>query len=409
MPDMSTRRALEGIRVIDWTQMISGPVATNVLAALGAEVIHVEQAGVGDSARGLVRWGGLDYKLPGGRTVLLEVFNRNKKSLALNLQTQGGREIIYRLAEKSDVFVTNFSRSRVDEFKLNYETLKKCNPLLIYASASLYGRKGVDSDMPGYDFLGQARSGMTWVSGEKGDIPVPGAPNISDQITGVALGYGIVVALLARERLGIAQEVHASQLGAMISIIEESALGNVLFCGRDQDRFVRADRRNPISNCFKCKDGRWVFITMLYDKHLTLLSKMLNIEGLSQDPRFSSIRAREENRHVLISILDKAFSTKTADEWMEIARKHRAPLTIANRLEDLEKDPQVLANDYIIEYDHPVLGTTRYAGYPFQLSETPASCESPAPEVGQHTEEILIDICGYSWADIQGLQNEGVI
>lgn len=405
---LSGKGALEGIRVVDWTQHIASSAA-NLLAALGAEVIHVERLGVGDPIRGVLRWAGLDYKLPGGRNVITEIFNRNKKSLAINLHLERGREIMYRLMSKSDVFVTNYNQNRINEFKLDYGTLKKYNDKLIYASATLYGPKGPDCDTSGFDFLGQARSGITSILGKEGDVPVPGPPNISDQVTGVALGYGIVVALLAKERLGIAQEVNVSQLGAMISIVEETALGNVLFCGREQERFVRKERRNPISNCYKCKDGRWIFITMIYDEHMPLLSEMIDMPELAKDARFSSISAREENRHALIAILDDVFSTKTADEWQEIARKYRAPLTIANQLKDLETDPQVLANGYIVEYDHPVLGRTKYAGYPFHLSETPAICKSPAPEVGQHTEEIIIDVCGYSWTDIQELQNKGVI
>ena len=401
--------ALEGIRVVDWTQFMAGPSATKLLGALGAEVIHIERLGFGDSMRGTSRWAGLDYTLPGGRNVQMEIFNRNKKGLALNLQHERGKEIMYRLVSKSDVFVTNYHRDRINEFKLDYETLKKYNKRLIYAFATLYGTKGPDIDTPGFDFLGQARSGITSILGEEGGVPVPGPPNISDQITGVALSSGILVALLARERLGIVQEVNVSQLGAMISIVEESALGNVLFCGREQEKFDRKNRRNPTSNCFKCKDGRWIFITMLFNEQMSLLCKMTGMPALAEDVRFSSISAREENRHALIAILDDVFSTKTAAEWQEIARQHRAPLTIANKLIDLESDPQVLANDYIVEYDHPVLGRTKYAGYPFHLSETPVIDTLPTPEVGQHTEEIMIDVCGYSWSDIQELQNEGVI
>jgi len=404
----ASKGALEGIRVLDWTQQIAASAA-NLLAALGAEVIHIERLGSGDPIRGFKRWAGLDYQLPDGRNVLTEIFNRNKKSLAINLELECAKKVVYQLVSKSDVFVTNFSKNRIDEFGLDYRTLQKHNSKIIYASATLYGPKGPDCEMPGYDFLGQARSGLTSILGENSDAVVPGPPNISDQITAMALGYGIMTALLTRERLGIGQEVNVSQLGAMISIVEETALGNLLFCGREQERFVRSERRNPISNCYKCKDGRWIFITMINDEHMHLLGNLIGMPDLSKDPRFSSIHSREENRHALIAILDAAFSTKTADEWQEIARGYRAALAVANRLEDLQTDPQVLANNYIIEYDHPVLGPTKYPGYPFHLNETPAACKSPAPEAGQHTEEILIDLCGYSWNDIEELQNAGAI
>jgi crotonobetainyl-CoA:carnitine CoA-transferase CaiB-like acyl-CoA transferase len=401
--------ALDGIRVVDWTQMIAGPWATGLLAALGADVIHVERLGVGDPMRGVLGWAGVDWRLAGGRNVPTEVFNQNKKSLAINLKTERGRGIIYRLVERSDVFVTSFNPSRVEEYGLGPDILKKYNPKLIYASTSLFGPEGLDSNVPGYDFLGQARSGVMSILGHTGGEPVPGPPNVSDQVTGIALGYGIVVALLSRERMGIVQQVHASQLGAMISILEQTALANVLLCGKEQDKFVRAERHNPLGNCYKCKDGRWIFITILFDRDVSLLAKMLNTPELEQDTRFSTFSAREENRHALITILDKAFSTKTAAEWQEIARRYNVPFAITQRLEDLETDPQVVANNYIMEYDHPELGRMKYPGFPFQLTETPASCRTPAPQIGQHTEEILIDVCGYDWSDIEALQEEGII
>ena len=404
-----SKMALEGIRVIDWTQFAAGAATSNLLGALGAEVIHVEALSVGDGGRGVIRLYGVNCVLEGSRTVTFENWNRNKKSLAINLKHETGRQILYELVKKSDVFVTSFLENRVREFKLDYETLCQYNPRIIYGEVNLYGCRGPDCGGPGWDSLGQARSGIMTCIGESRETPmyITGAP--ADMVSAAALGYGIVVALLARERLGISQKISVSQLGAMIAIAEGTSLGVYLLTGKEPNLHVRNETSNPLDNLYKCKDGRWICLCAYQETYFPRVAKMIGIPELFEDPRFTDMHKREQNNKELISILDSVFIKKTASEWQEIAKKETVPLSIVNRLSDLAADPQVLANDYIIEADHPIYGRHRFPGYPFELSKTPAKLRSFAPECGQHTEEILTEICGYSWDKIEKFRNEGVI
>lgn len=408
MTELNSPMPLQGIRVIDWTIFQQGPVVTAMLGDLGAEVIKIEERGRGDPGRGLSTVLGLS--LPRDRNYYFEANNRNKKSISLDLRKPQAREIVYRLVEKSDVFVQNFRKGVAERLGLDYETLSKYNPRLIYASATGYGPEGPESHRPSLDPVGLARAGFMNAASLAEQPPVYMQGGIADQMGAIMLAYGILAALVARERLGIGQKVDASHLGSMMWL-QSLAIHAFLFEGKELPKWRRDRAANPIFNYYKCADGKWLFLSLLQpDRHWGNFCRAIGRPELEHDPRFADADRRRENRHELIAILDEVFATKTCREWMEILGQY--PDFIfepVNTYADLLEDPQVKANKYIVDVEHPSLGMVKMVGVPVQFSRTPARIRSPAPEFGQHTEEVLLEVCGYSWDEIAQLREEGVI
>lgn len=401
---------LEGIRILDWTIWQQGPVATAMLGDLGAEVIKIEERVAGDPGRGMKRVRGLAAELPGGRNFYYENNNRNKKGIALDLRKTQGKEIIYRLIERADVFVQNFRPGVATRLGLGYSKLKQYNSRLIYATASGYGLKGPDSGEPTFDYLGLARSGIMNAVGEP-DMPPQGmVGGLADQMGAIFLAYGILAALLTRERRGISQEIDVSHFGGMIAFQSLNVIAACLV-GKDLPRQERANSFNPMWNHYKCKDSKWLALAHLQpDRHWPMLCKALNISHLEKDPRFADAVSREKNARGIVAILDKIFATRTCDEWITYL-KSQGDFIVSpvNRVADLVSDPMAIANGYIQEYNHPTLGKVKLPGIPVNFTQTPGSIRLPAPDFSQHTEEVLMELGGYSWEDIEKLKQEEVI
>jgi len=401
---------LEGIRIIDWTVQQLGPVSTAMLGDMGADVIKIEQRGVGDPSRGMDRFGGVPTMLPNGHSVVYEAVNRNKRGISVDLKKEEGREIVYRLVKDADVFVQNFRTGVAARMCLDYQTLSRINPRLIYASGSGFGPKGPDGCRPAYDPMGQARSGIMNAVGEPDSPPLYITGAVADQSGGVMLAFGILAALLARERLGIGQEIHASHLGSMINLQWFNVMAATLL-GYQLPRQRRTDITNPLANHYKCKDGKWIFLSHTQsDRYWPSICRVLDIEHLEKDPRFATARKRAMNHEELIDIIDKIFATRNLDEWEKIlTEKGDFIFSRIQSVSDLPTDPQVLANDYIVDYNHPTLGPVKVIGFPVSFSKTPSSVRLPAPVFGQHTEEILMDVGGYTWEEIEKLKDDKVI
>lgn len=399
---------LEGIRVIDWTIFQQGPVCSLMLADLGAEVIKLEERVGGDPGRGVVKLAGVDLSsIP---NFYFEATNRNKKSITLDLKKGEARQIVYELVACSDVFVQNFRKGVAERLGLDYETLRKHNPKLIYASASGYGPEGPESDSPSFDRLGLARSGIMFAAGEPEMPPLPIVEGIADQTGAVMLAYGVLAALLARERQGIGQKVDASLLGSMMWLQALSVSAKLLL-GFSIPRIPRRYAANPLWNQYCCRDGKWIALGMLQaDRYWPTLCGALGCPDLIEDERFATMRARAGNAGECVAVLDEAFAAKPRDEWLQILRNAGDLIfTPVNSVDDLPDDPQVRANGYIVDFDHPAFGRTQVIGPPIRLSETPAVVRAAAPEFGQHTEEILRGLLGYSWEQIGELKEREVI
>lgn len=401
---------LEGIRVLDWTLWQQGPIATALLGDLGAEVIKIEDRTGGDPGRGVKRARGLPAVLPGGRNFYFEYTNHNKKGISVDMKKEKGKEIIYRLVKKSDVFVQNFRKGVAPRMNMGYDTLSKYNPKLVYANASGYGMKGPDSAKTAMDLQGLARSGIMNTMGEPDMPPLAIIGGIADQMGAIMLAYGVLAALLARERLGIGQEIDASHLGSMITL-QGLNVSRSLLLGKEMPRESRAKTDNPLWNRYQCKDGRWItFAHMQSDRFWPGFCEVLGRKDLEKDPRFENMDKRAQNCQELISIFDKVFATKTYDEWDKILQE-KGDFIYAKiqTVDDLSSDPQALENEYITNFKHPTLGDVKMVGFPIRFSKTPCSIRLPSPELGEHTEEVLNEICGYTWKEIGQLREEEVI
>jgi crotonobetainyl-CoA:carnitine CoA-transferase CaiB-like acyl-CoA transferase len=401
--------ALEGIRVLEWGHWHQGPVAARILGDLGAEVIKIEERVGGDPMRGLTRIIGAATGMH-GRNFVFELHNRNKKSITLDLTKERGKEIVYQLVEKSDVFVQNMRKGVAERLAMDYQTLSRYNPRLIYATGSGWGPKGPISSMPSYDPAGQARSGIMTVAVEPGMPPMPLRGGVGDQMGGIMTAFAAVVALLVRERQGISQEVEASLLGALTHLLSVN-LEFKLVTGHEFAPFVRNRAGNPLWNHYKCKDDRWIMLAMAQsERHWPAVCKALGLEHLEKDPKFSTMEERGQNAAELVSIMDAVFATKTGAEWLEILRNSGDLVFEAvSTMSDVAEDPQMRANDYIIDYEHPALGRIAITGFPMHFSQTPESVRMPAPEFGEHTEEVLQNILGYTWEELTRLKAEEVI
>jgi len=403
---------LEGCRVLDWTVWQQGPLASMMLGDLGAEVIKIEDRRSGDPMRGLLgsigKIGGMKAFVQ--RNFYFEHCNRNKKSITLDLTKQKGKDIIYKLVEKSDVFIQNYRKGVAVRLGLDYNTLRQYNPRLIYATASGWGPKGPDVDRPSFDFTGVARSGIMTVMGEPGMPPVHMQAGIADQIGGIMTAYTVVTSLYMREKTGVGQEVEASMLGGMVYLLG-MLVDYKLISGVEQPKWVRATAGNPLWNYYKCKDDKWLVLGLLQsDRYWPDLCRALGIERLEKNPRFADMNVRGTNAAELVSILDSVFITKTRAEWQDILSKHGDLLyEPINTITELVEDPQVRANDYVIDFQHPSWGKVPMVGFPMHFRNASASVRLPVPEFGQHTEEVLQEVLGYTWEEITTLKAEEVI
>ena len=399
---------LEGIRVLDWTIWQQGPICSSMLADMGADVIKIEQTGVGDPGRALGAAGGVSVARANW---YFESHNRNKRGITLDFSKPEGREVLYALAEKSDVFVQNFRQGVAARLGIDYATLREKNPRLVYASATGYGPLGDESGEPSFDHLGLARSGIMLAAGEPDMPPLGISGGVADQMGGVMLAYGVMTALFARERTGRGQEVNGSHLGSML-FLQGLSVSMKLMAGVAMPRTFRARAFNPLWNHYCCQDGKWLALAMLQpDRYWSDFTRAIGRPELARDERFASLTARAANSAECVAILDAAFASKPRAEWIRILNEDPGDyiFTIVNGVDDLPADPQVIANDYIVTVDHPQHGPTRMVGVPVRLSETPGSVRTPAPELGQHTEEVLTDLLGWDWDRIASLREKGVI
>jgi crotonobetainyl-CoA:carnitine CoA-transferase CaiB-like acyl-CoA transferase len=399
---------LEGFRVIDWTIWQQGPVCSAMLGDLGADVIKIEERVGGDPGRGMAKMSGID--MADKPNFYFEANNRNKRGITVDLKKPEGREIVYRLVETADVFVQNFRQGVAERLGLGYADLKPRNPRLIYATATGYGPRGPESGDPSFDQLGLARSGIMLAAGEPDMPPLAIAGGIADQMGAIMLAYGVLAALLARERFGVGQAIDGSHLGSMMALQGLSVSARLMW-GFAIPRMPRKYQANPLWNHYQCQDGRWICLGMLQpDRYWSDFSRAIGRPELASDERFVDLRVRAANAGAAIEILDAVFATRPLAEWMQILRAGGDFIFCqVNAVDDLPDDPQVKANDYVVDFDHPRFGPTQVIGLPVQLSETPGAIRRPAPEFGEHTEEILTELLGYSWEQVAALKDREVI
>jgi crotonobetainyl-CoA:carnitine CoA-transferase CaiB-like acyl-CoA transferase len=384
---------LAGIRVVEWAHLHMGPGGGMFLADMGADIIHIEARVRGDDMRRVGTLWGVNYLLDHDRNAFTEDLLRNKRSLAVDLNTDEGKEIIYRLVKDADVFLTNMRPAAVAKQKLDYDTLSAINPKLIYCHGTGFGDRGPDKDSPGNEMMGLARVGMMLGSAPAGGEPVYPTVGVQDRLGAIGIAMGILGALVARERTGIGQLVQTSLLGWMVNlqVVGAQIAANT---GQDPRPAPRQDSNDPLYNFYRCKDGNWVALGMLGygNRFWPKLCEALGQPDLADDDRFADESRRDQNHRSLIVVLDELFARITYSEWSSQARKFDLISTKVNALTDLGSDEQILENGYIQTLPHPDLGEWSYVTTPLQFEKTPVSIRSCAPQIGENTFEVLRDM-----------------
>ncbi|MDP3767325.1 MAG: CoA transferase, partial [Dehalococcoidia bacterium] len=335
--------ALDGIRVLDMTIWQQGTSASAMLADLGADVIKIEEPAGGDPGRGLHR-----IERVGGLSGYFEALNRGKRSLAVDLKHAKGRDVFLRLARDADVFLTNYRPGVTERLGIGYGDLSSANPRIIYARASGYGREGPDAQEGCFDILGQARGGLMAVTGEPDGHPKNAGAPIADQVGGMLAVIGILSALRHRDRTGEGQEVDVSLLGSVLAL-QSFNITSYLFSGELPRRFPRAGF-TPFWNVYRGGDGRHFAIGMLHNRHWPEICRTIGRPELERDERFARYRDRVgEHANELIEVLDEAFARRPADEWVRVLNACGVFSARVQDYEEIANDPQILANDYIVD------------------------------------------------------------
>jgi len=393
---------LEGIRIIDLTQYQQGPYATVILGDMGAEVIKVEPRGTGDPARRLGPWG------PRGTSAYFEGNNRNKKSITVDVRKKKGKEIIYRFVEESDIFAQNFRPGVAERLGFGYATLSGINPRIICLTGSAFGLKGPLAQKGGFDGVGQAMSGIlnTIYSPEGMPESIIGCA-ISDQAGAFMLALGAMLALFHRERTGQGQEVDASLLGSTMALIGWT-FQSYLTAGQEPKKSRARITSLGLTSTHFTKDGKSLLLLLLGREKQVKGFEVLGLERFINDPRFESGERMMENQEALLAALDEAIRTKNRDEWLKLLDEADLPVAPVCTLTEAAVQPQALANEYIAEIDHPKEGHMRVLGIPIKLHRSPGRLGF-APELGQHNNEILSKIAGYTEEEIAQLKEEEII
>jgi crotonobetainyl-CoA:carnitine CoA-transferase CaiB-like acyl-CoA transferase len=385
---------LEGVRVLDFTQVEMGPVCTQVLGDFGADVIKVERMDAGDLSRYKT------FPVEGENPIFLSL-NRNKRGLAIDLKHPHGQAIVLDLVDEMDVLVHNFRPEVMRRLGLDYQALHERNPCLIYASGSGFGPTGPYQHKGGQDILAQAMSGMMMTNAAKGGPPHKVNNPIGDFTAGMILVQGILLALLARAKTGQGQEVTSCLLDGMIA----SQLQEATFW-LNTGRMINWGYL-PMGNPFPTADGYIAVVGAFRPNPLRDLCQVLGVDDLSADPRFATDAARLEHGEALKELLAEAFRAKTSAEWLEELEAADILCSPINTLKEALLDPQVAHNGMIIELEHPH-GRVRTIGSPVKLSETPASVRHAPPLLGQQNDEILAEL-GYSPERIARLRADRVV
>ena len=399
---------LSGIRILEAAAWTFVPAAGAVLAEWGAEVIKIEPRVGGDPQRGLITMG-LVPGGPDGVNYMIEMPNRGKKSIGIDMTTPGGREVVHELAKTCDVFVTSYLPSRRKRFGIDVDDIRAVNPDIIYVRGSGYGPKGVDADKAGYDGVSfWSRGGISDALTRDLPEPVLQTPAFGDLLGGMTIAGGIAGALYKRKATGETSIVDVSLLGLAAWTMTPQVMAAMLYGGDPIPQFTHRDMPNPLVGNYRTKDNRYITLMMLQgDKFYPEFMTVIGRGDLVQDTRFADGHSRFENRGELIDILDDEFAARTVEQWREILKPLSGAWSVFQKTSELRDDPAVVANGYI-----PTVNAMN--GAPYILPTNPVQFDGQAvqptgaPEHGQHTEEVMLE-AGIEWDKIEQYKQDGAV
>jgi crotonobetainyl-CoA:carnitine CoA-transferase CaiB-like acyl-CoA transferase len=390
-------RTLEKVRVLDLTRLLPGDYCTMLLGDMGAEVIKVEEPGLGD----YIRW---VPPLINGQGVSHLMLNRNKKSMKLNLKSEKGKEVFSKLVERSDVIIECFRPGVVKRLGIDYESVSKVNQRIVYCSMSGYGQDGPYRDLPGHDVNYIGYGGVLGITGPSGGAPVIPGVQIADLTTGLMTVTAILAALLARERMGKGQYIDVSFLDAVASLV---VLPAAFYVGDGKSPKRGGWLLNggfPCYNVYEVKDGNYITIGCLEEEFWANLCKALGVTDFIEHQYTTDDAKLKE----MFQILKKIFKTRTLKEWIKFLSKEDVPCGPVYDMNEVFKDPQILHRKMVVEVEYPGVGKIKQLGTPMKFSGTPCKITSPPPSFGEHTEEILKWL-GYAEKEILNMHQEGAI
>lgn len=400
---------LEGVKIIGFEQVVGVPAATAVLADWGADVIKIEPPW-GDWQRSLVSFnrGPLLLHLDKGDIELhFEFLNRGKRSITLDLRKEKGREVLYTLLKDADVFATNYSMDVLEKYNLDYASLKQKYPGLIHFVLTGYGSKGPKASDRGYDYVAAWSYGglMDLVSSGPGIPPPISRPGMMDIAAAAHITSGILAALYHKQRTGKGQGLELSLYHTaawMLGLDIQTAL-----YGHPQPKWDRKRAPNPMYTSYRCKD-RWCMMCHPSQEYWAPFCKAIGKPEWINDPRYATMESREQHAEELVAKIDKVMASKTWAEWEELFRANDLIASGNQTIAEILKDEQAIENNFYTDIEHPITGKARLLNSPIQFSDTPAEIKWAAPQLGAHTEEVLLQH-GYTWEDLERLKEEGVI
>jgi crotonobetainyl-CoA:carnitine CoA-transferase CaiB-like acyl-CoA transferase len=404
--------ALTGLRVLDLSRVLAGPWCGQVLADLGAEVVKIERPKSGDDTRAWgPPWMKTDTGESSGEASYYQSTNRGKLSVAIDIASPEGQELVRALAASSDVLIENYKAGSLARYGLDYATLAELNPRLVYCSITGFGQTGPRAEEPGYDFIIQGIGGLMSITGERDDLPGGGPQKVgvafSDLMTGLYSTVAIQAALLSRERTGVGQYIDMALLDVQVATLANQSM-NYLASGKVPQRYGNAHANIVPYQVFRAADRDFI-IACGNDSQFVALCQSIGLAHLPDDPRFRRNADRVAHREEIVALLSAHFLGRSADEWVACIHASKVPVGAINSIAQSLEEPQVIARNLMVKIPHPQNPEFAMVGSPIKMSGTPVEYQRPAPRLGQHTDDILGERLGLSPEQLARLKARGIV
>ena len=393
--------ALEGLRVLDLTRALAGPYCTLMLGDYGADVIKIEVPGTGDDTRG---WG---PPYIGDQSAYFLQVNRNKRSMTLNLKDERARDVFMSLAKGADVVVENFTPGVVNRLGIDYEAVRQVNPRMVYCSISGFGQTGPYRERSAYDQVMQGIGGIMSLTGEPGSAPMKMGIALTDIGAGMLAAFAVISAIFHRQTSQEGQYIDISMLDLQVAWLTYQA-GVYFATGNPPAKAGAAHPTLVPYQAFKCSDDKYVNVAVGSERLWQRFCQGMRLPELTEHPDYADNSHRVVNRQQLVSLLEEQFDTQPVVYWVERLLEAGVPCGAINDIADVLSDEQVMSRDMLLQIPHPTLGMLHQTGIPIKFSETPGAIKQHPPLLGEHTQQILLEL-GYSESQVADLQQGGAV